>query len=42
MKREKQNELMTQKILTSAIEEFNSYDYESASLNRICKRGEIS
>ena len=21
---------------------FNSYDYESASLNRICKRGEIS
>lgn len=42
MKREKQNELMTKRILTSAIEEFNSYDYESASLNRICKRREIS
>lgn len=42
MKREKQNDLMTKRILTSAIEEFNLHDYESASLNRICKRGEIS
>ena len=42
MKRAKQNELMIQKILNNAIEEFNSYDYESASLNRICKKGQIS
>ncbi len=42
VKREEQKRLMREKIVTSAIIEFNENNYESASMNDICKRGEIS
>lgn len=42
MKREEQSRLMYEKILISAVKEFNSYDYDAVSLNQICSKGEFS
>lgn len=42
MKREEQTRMMKEKIIQSAILEFNNNDYESASMNRICNIGCIS
>lgn len=42
MNKEQQHEKMLNKIISSAIYEFNSNDYDSVSLNKICERGEFS
>lgn len=42
MNREEKNMLMKQQIIKSAIEEFGIHAYSDASLNAICKRGNIS
>lgn len=42
MKREEMNRQMKDKILNSALKEFNEKDYNQASLNNICKIGKIS
>lgn len=42
MKRETQTKLMREKIIESAIQEFNENGYEKSSLNHVCKLGGIS
>lgn len=42
MKREDQSKLMIEKIMSSAVKEFNIHGYDSASMNRICADGKIS
>ena len=42
MKREEKNQQSRQKIMDAAIKEFGDKNYAEASLNTICKRGEIS
>lgn len=42
MNKEQQNEKMLNKIISSAIYEFNSKDYDSVSLNKICEKGDFS
>lgn len=42
MQREEQIKLMKKKIIDSAIEEFNKCGYDKASMNQICKKGQIS
>lgn len=42
MKRSEQVRIMRERIIRSAMREFNEYDYESASINRICTAGDIS
>lgn len=42
MKREEKIKITKDKIMESALHEFNEYDYEQASMNRVCAQGEIS
>lgn len=42
MNREIQTRLMKEKVIESAIQEFNEHGYEESSLNHVCKIGEIS
>lgn len=42
MKREEQTRIMYEKIVNSAICEFNEHNYESASMNHICEIGGLS
>ena len=42
MKREEKNILTRQQIMSSAIKEFGRYSFAEASLNNICKEGNIS
>ncbi len=42
MKREEKNQQSRQKIMDAAMEEFSDNNYAEASLNTICKRGDIS
>lgn len=42
MERKEQIKRMRQRIIDSAIQEFNEYGYEQASLNHVCKLGNIS
>lgn len=42
MKREDKIKITKDKIIESALHEFNIYDYEQASMNHICSMGDIS
>lgn len=42
MTQEERNEVSIEKIIEAAIREFGTYGYQSSSLNRICKDGNIS
>lgn len=42
MNREEKNEKTRNRILTSAMEEFAAHGFEAASLNTICRAGEVS
>ena len=42
LERKEQTKRMKEKIIESAIYEFNEHGYEEASLNHVCKIGNIS
>lgn len=42
MKQETKHRMMEEKIVSSAIKEFNTHEFKAASLNRICENGHIS